>query len=157
MWLGIGLIILGIFLLAAQFEIVEIGWSTLWPLVVLVPGLIFEAAFLFQRDTPEILVPGGIFTVTGLNLFICNTFGWWLMKYLWPLFPLAIAVGIFQLYLFGDHDRDLLIPVAVLGSVSAIAFLCMFATLVISKIIPLAIIGFGIFLFVRGRQANRTY
>jgi hypothetical protein len=157
MWLGIGLMILGAFLLAVQFDIIVVGWKSLWPLIILIPGLLFELGFLFERDIPGILVPGGILTVTGLNFLVCSNFGWWLMKYLWPLFPLAVAFGLFQLYLFDGRDRDLLIPVAILGSVSAVAFFCIMATFVVGKIIPFAIIALGIFLYVRGRQTDRSY
>ena len=31
------------------------------------------------------------------------------------LFLLGIAVGLFELYLFGNHDKGLLVPVAILG------------------------------------------
>lgn len=157
MWVGIWLIIMGGFLLAAQFDIVTIGWSTLWPLVIIIPGLILEGSFFLHRETPGVLVPGGILTITGLNLFICNTFGWWLMEYLWPLFPLAVAFGLFQLYVFDGRDRTLLIPVAILGTVAVVAFLGKFAVMAISKIIPLLLIGFGLYLLLRGRRRDHTY
>jgi hypothetical protein len=40
------------------------------------------------------------------------------MEYLWPLFPLGVAIGLLQLYLFGVREKGLLIPVGILGAVS---------------------------------------
>jgi len=40
------------------------------------------------------------------------------MEYLWPIFPLGVAIGLFQLYLFGGREKELLIPVGILGAIS---------------------------------------
>ncbi len=40
------------------------------------------------------------------------------MEYLWPIFPLGVAIGLFQLYLFGGREKRLLIPIGILGAVS---------------------------------------
>ncbi len=45
-------------------------------------------------------------------------YGWHLMGDLWPTYPLGVAIGLFQLYLFGGRDKGLLIPVGILGAVS---------------------------------------
>lgn len=154
-WLGISLIVLGAFLLLIQFDLVTFGWRTFWPMIILLPGLVLEVAFLFNRGIPGILVPGGILTVTGLNLFLCNTFGWGLMAYLWPLFPLSVAFGLFQLYVFDTRDQALLIPVTILGGFSAVSFISILATHFIGKIIPFVIIGIGIYVYWLGRRPIR--
>ena len=40
------------------------------------------------------------------------------MGQLWPIYPLGVAIGLFQLYLFGGRDKGLLLPVGILLAVS---------------------------------------
>jgi hypothetical protein len=40
------------------------------------------------------------------------------MENLWPIFPLGVAIGLLQLYLFGGREKGLLIPIGILGAVS---------------------------------------
>ncbi|HEX3029707.1 MAG TPA: hypothetical protein VHT34_10485, partial [Clostridia bacterium] len=40
----------------------------------------------------------------------------------WPGYILSVAVGLFELYLFGNREKGLLIPVAILGITSLIFF-----------------------------------
>lgn len=155
MWLGIFLMFVGMILLLAKFDIIIVGWKTLWPLFVLGPGIILEGAFLLNRKIPGVLVPGGILTLTGLNLFVCNLLGWGLMTYLWPVFPLSVAFGLFQLYVFDSHDRGLLIPVGILGVVAGIGFVTTLASQLIGGVIPLLIFAVGVYLFLKGRNQQR--
>lgn len=153
--LGLSLIMFGAILLLAKMGILALGWSTLWPLFVLLPGLILEGAYIFNREIPGILVPGGILTIVGLNLFICVNFSWgW--TYLWPLFPFSVAFGLFQLYIFDNRDRALLLPIAIIGGVSIIAFLSTLATALVGGIIPFAIILFGAYFIYKGRQQKKN-
>jgi len=87
-------------------------------LFVLIAGIFFEAGYFISRKDAGLLVPGGILITYGL-LFLFNVYyGWHLMDNLWPIFPLGVAIGLFQLYLFGGRDKGLLIPVGILGAVS---------------------------------------
>ena len=116
--LGIVLLLMGIILLLSNFGFIEISWKHLWPLFLLVPGILFEFGFFIYRKDAGLLVPGGILTTYGL-LFLANTiYGWQLMGYLWPVFLLGVAIGLFQLYLFGERENGLLIPVGILTALS---------------------------------------
>ena len=116
--LGILLLTIGILLLASNFGFIEISWQHLWPLFLLVPGILFEFGFFIYRKDAGLLVPGGILTTYGL-LFLSNViYGWQLMEYLWPVFLLGVAIGLFQLYLFGEREKGLLIPVGILTAIS---------------------------------------
>ena len=85
---------------------------------LLIPGIVFELSYFIYRKDAGLLVPGGILITYGL-LFLVNVIsGWHLMEYLWPIFPLGVAIGLFQLYLFGGREKGLLIPVGILGAVS---------------------------------------
>jgi len=84
--------------------------ATLWPLFVLVPGLLFHVVYLVVRKPvwSWLLVLGGSLTVWGVVFFL-NTFGGWdSMSYLWPLLLLGPVLGFWEMYLFGLRHRYLL-------------------------------------------------
>lgn len=93
-----------------------------WPaLFLILPGIAFHSAFFSGKNRDAgILVPAGILLTIGITAQISMMFGLW--HVMWPGFILAVAVGLFELYLFGNRDKGLLIPVAILGTVSLIFF-----------------------------------
>lgn len=117
------LIIIGIIGILDQiFHIRILGMLHLWPIFVLGPGIAFEWSYFSTRRSPGLLVPGGILTTLGLLFFFeANTY-WYFSDYTWPIYILAPAVGLFQLYWFGKRERGLLIPVGIL---TAIAVVCL--------------------------------
>ncbi|GAH93341.1 unnamed protein product [marine sediment metagenome] len=115
---GLLLLFIGVLLILANFGVVKIVWENLWPLFLLIPGIIFELGYFIYRKDAGLLVPGGILITYGL-LFLANViYGWHLMEDLWPIFPLGVAIGLLQLYLFGVREKGLLIPIGILGAIS---------------------------------------
>ena len=120
---GMILIIMGAMLLINKiYFFVDLNIGNLWPLFVLLPGLAFEFGYFIEKKNPGLLVPGGLLTSLGL-LFLFEAFSQWsYAAYTWPVYPLGVAIGLFQLYVFGKHTRGLLIPVFVLTMVSFLGF-----------------------------------
>ena len=117
---GLFLLFIGVLLILANFGVVKIVWENLWPLFLLIPGIIFELGYFIYRKDAGLLVPGGILITYGL-LFLANVIcGWHLMEDLWPIFPLGVAIGLLQLYLFGVREKGLLIPIGILGAISLV-------------------------------------
>ncbi|MCJ7790611.1 MAG: hypothetical protein MUP69_10660 [Candidatus Atribacteria bacterium] len=115
---GLFLLFIGVLLILANFGVIEIVWENLWPLFLLIPGILFELNYFIYRKDAGLLVPGGILITYGL-LFLFNVmYGWHLMEDLWPIFPLGVAIGLFQLFLFGGREKGLLIPIGILGAIS---------------------------------------
>lgn len=120
---GILLIIIGIVLLADRvLNIGIIDSVSIWPLFILIPGLIFELSYFTSGRNPGLLVPGGILTTIGLLFFFETFTNWNYSEYTWPVYPLSVAIGLFQLYLFDGRPSGLLIPVFILGTVSVVSF-----------------------------------
>lgn len=88
-----------------------------WPVCVLIPGLCFEITYLITKKTPVMLIPGGILVVVG-TLFLFEQFTNW--KYAdktWPVYPLAVAIGLFQFYV-ATKKKALLALVIILALIS---------------------------------------
>jgi len=115
---GFLLLFIGVILILSNFGVIDIIWDNLWPLFLLIPGILFELGYFISQKDAGLLVPGGILITYGLLFWINVIYGWQLMDHLWPVFPLGVAIGLFQLYLFGGREKGLLIPVGILGAIS---------------------------------------
>jgi len=115
---GLLLLFIGVLLILANFGVIKIGWDNLWPLFLLIPGIVFELSYFIYRKDAGLLVPGGILITYGLLFSVNVIYGWHLMENLWPIFPLGVAIGLLQLFLFGGREKGLLIPVGILGVIS---------------------------------------
>lgn len=144
--------IIGIFGKVIGFNIFSM--RQLWPLFVLVPGLTFEFVYFSTKKNPGILVPGGILTTIG-SLFLFETMtGWAFSRYTWPVYILAVAIGLLQLYLFGGREKGILVPVFILGGIAIISFCKMvfggiFWWLGNSIIIPIGILIIGLAILLK--------
>ncbi|MCX7748788.1 MAG: hypothetical protein N2645_18160 [Clostridia bacterium] len=116
------LIIGGSFLFNNLFHIKLFSMGNLWPIFVLGVGLAFEFSFFLSRRAPGLLVPGGILTTIGLLFFFETFTDWKFAAYSWPIYILAVAVGLFQLYLFSGRPKALLIPIGILTTIACASF-----------------------------------
>ncbi len=162
MIVGLVLILIGIAFLLRNFGIFEIYFdifdigflfSRFWPMFLIIPGLIFHYSF-FTAKTQDagLLVPGGILLVMGLTCQISMIFSAW--SYMWPGFILAVAVGLFELYLFGSKEKGLLIPVFILGGLSLIFFAISLGRITMLRLylIPAILIFGGLLIVFRNRR-----
>lgn len=118
----------------------------LWFLCVLIPGLYFEMNYFQTRKNPGQLVPGGILTVIGLLFCFEILTRWDYSNYTWPIYLLAVAFGLFQLYLYDHQDKGLLIPITILCLISFLFYLQLFISSSLLLAIFLIIIGLYILL-----------
>ena len=118
----------------------------LWFLCVLIPGLYFEMNYFQTRRNPGQLVPGGILTVIGLLFCFEILTRWDYSNYTWPIYLLAVAFGLFQLYLYDHQDKGLLIPITILCLISFLFYLQLFISSSLLLAIFLIIIGLYILL-----------
>jgi hypothetical protein len=147
---GIGVLAVGLILLLGKLGVFAFIGAVFWPLFILIPGLLLHVLY-FGRMVPSVaLIPAGILTVVSIILLIGNWFGWGSMKYLWPFFPFAVAVGLYEYYVFGYSRSKQIWSIAVgLAAVSLVLF-CM--TLIWTwgiYLLAAALIGIGVWLVVR--------
>lgn len=150
---GLLLIASGVIFLLHNFRLFRLDMEYFWPLFLIIPGLCFEFGFFADRKNPGLLVPGGILLTYGA-LFYVNIFsGWRLMEYLWPIFPLGVAVGLLQLYWFGPREPGLLVPVGILGGFSLIALLFTTNSTWLGVVVPALLIAAGLYI-VFGKKSG---
>jgi hypothetical protein len=123
MIMGAVLIALGSILLLSNLGYISFSWDYIWPLCMLLPGIYLHFAYFTKLDrNPGNLVPAGILTTYGLMAYVVAFFGWGTMVTMWPFILIGIAVGLLELYVFGTHDKGLLIPVGILGGLGLYFF-----------------------------------
>lgn len=128
--LGLMIIVIGVLYLLNSLHITNIStnyfqigflFSQFWAILfVMLPGILMHLAFFSGKIHAGILVPGGILLFVGLTLQLSFSFNIW--GALWPGFIMCVAIGLFELYIFGVRSKGLLIPVGILGSLSVVFF-----------------------------------
>ncbi|WP_249435987.1 hypothetical protein [Paenibacillus sp. Marseille-Q4541] len=119
------LILIGIFLLMNSGRDIGTGsiFAYFWPTFFIIPlGVFFHWMYfsLIGRGV-GLLVPGGILLTAGLTCQIAIVTDSWIT--MWPGFILAVAVGLFELYWFGNRNKYILIPINILAALSFIFFI----------------------------------
>ena len=165
-FIGSILIIIGVIFLLANLNIIDISFgfiiSRFWPsLFLLLPGVFFHMGFFAGRNkNPGLLVPGGILLVLGSVFQINTLFGGW--DILWPLYIFSVAFGLFELYVFGNREKGLLIPVGILTGLSVIFFMAFSLNELLGFnampfIFPAILIIIGIYVMRKGSKNDGKY
>ena len=122
---GIALVVLGVLMILNQLNLFRFSW--IWgfsaPVILFVIAFFSVAGFVSKGPPAAgLLVPAGILAGVGLTLLLGSTFG--LMRFVWPGFILAPAIGLLLLYLFSrEHSPGLLVPVGILVTIAGTCFL----------------------------------
>ncbi len=140
--IGFLLILVGVTSLVTYvFHLENYLVHNLWFLLILIPGLYFEMNYFQTRKNPGQLVPGGILTVIGLLFCFEILTRWDYSNYTWPIYLLAVAFGLLQLYLYDHKDKGLLIPITILCFISLLFYVQLFISSSLLLAICLIIIG----------------
>ncbi len=163
--LAIGLIGLGLLVLFGQLTGFGGMMGTLWPMFVIVPGLVFGYfAYTGGKNQAGLAVPASVVTGTGLILFYQNLTGHWeSWAYIWTLYPLFVGLALrFMSQRTGDKGTlkasRLLMQIGAIGFiVGAIFFeLMLFGNGGIfgNLALPVVLIALGVFVLMgRGKPA----
>ena len=152
---GLFLVVVGGLLLANNLgEWHMFSMERLWPIFVLISGLVFELGYFSRDRNTGFLVPGGILTIMGLLFFFETFTDWQFAAFTWPIYPLAVAIGLFQLYIFSGRPRALLAPVFILTAVTGVAIATMFINTIqqwinLGLVFPILLVLAGLLLILR--------
>lgn len=136
--------------------------SHLWPtLFLLIPSFIMHISYFSGRNTDAgILVPGGILLGVGTTLQLTVLFD--IAHIVWPGYIMAVAIGLFELYLFGTRDKGLLVPITILGGLSIIFFVTntfnkLFGFGTDKLFLPLVLILLGVAIIFKNDRKNKGF
>lgn len=118
---GILLVLLGVLFLIGNFY--HVSMKQLWPIFILAPGIFFFTLYFSRREDYGVMMPASVLTVIGILFFYCTFSGWYSMKYLWPWFILAPAIGFLLMYFLGTQEQGLLIPAGILSTLGLVFLL----------------------------------
>ncbi len=147
---GTLLLLVGVAILALQI----IGVNVIsWPLIMIGGGVLLFL-FLF-KSTKVIILPSSIIVFLGIFFYIHELLGWGLMNILWPFFPAIIGASFFVTYLT-TRKKGFSIVAYILFGVFGLLMLINLTTNLKSYILPLVIIGIGIFFFLYGKKDDKN-
>ncbi|WP_151735864.1 hypothetical protein [Paenibacillus tengchongensis] len=118
--LGVFIVAAGLLIFLGKLGVFGFLGRTLWPLVLLIPGLLLHVLFFTRRAPASVLIPGGILVVYGLLFGFCNTWGWGVMAHLWPVLLLGLAVGLYEYAFYTPRSGAVAIAGIVLGILSLV-------------------------------------
>ncbi len=114
--IGILLTVAGVSFFAELFN----SWDLVWPGIIAAPAIGLLLLYMKGGRSPGLLVPIGILlSIAGLCSF-AEMFNAW--SIVWPGFIMAPAVGLFLLYVAGNRDSNLLVPIFILSAISVTLF-----------------------------------
>ncbi|CAH0119503.1 MULTISPECIES: hypothetical protein [unclassified Paenibacillus] len=159
---GAVLVLFGVFLFLNRG--IEFGPGTIigyfWPSMFVLPLAIFFHWMYFSvtnRRGSGLLIPGGILFTVGVVCQISMLYDNW--GSMWPGFILAPAVGLFEFYWFGNRNKWLLIPIAILSTLSILFFAVFSLGSIFNRfndqpLFAIALIVVGAFLLIGWRRKS---
>ncbi|MCC9024118.1 hypothetical protein [Bacillus nakamurai] len=129
-----------------------------WPAILILFGIAFHIPIFSSKPVKNagLLVPGGILLITGVLFFFEIATNWSYSGVTWPVYLLAAAFGLFELWLFGGKQKALLIPITVL-TLTALCFIMMYQLVFpVSVFWPVLFILIGIMLMVFPGKKRRV-
>jgi len=165
--LGGLLVIIGAVLLVARFlfnmSFFSLDANDYWPIIILLLGAGFELAYYISLKAPGLLVPGGILTTLGVLFFFEVATNWHFAAYTWPVYILAAAIGLFQLYVHIGRPKGLMVAIEILGGITAACFIVMsfrffLGAIDLGLVIPVVLVLGGlVMVFGKSRSNSKTW
>jgi Domain of unknown function (DUF5668) len=165
---AIALIVVGgIFLASNVFGIDFDFWDSIWPLIIIAPGVLMLAqAFTGGKNSEGFVYPGSIITGTGLILLYQNITGHWeSWSYLWALYPVFIGLALtFHGRRTNNHNNvetghrmvtGGLVMLLIFGAFFEVAIFDRFGG-AWDTLLPLGLIGAGAYLLFGKRNRSTT-
>ncbi|GGD11806.1 hypothetical protein [Pontibacillus salipaludis] len=154
---GLIFVITGMFILLANLEIIPMPRASVaWPAFILLPAVGFHAGFFLsgrKRELAGLLVPGGILLVISLLFFFETATSFSYSGHTWPVYLLAPAFGLFELWYFGKREKGLLIPISILTGIAVFSWGEMLMSAV-GRLWPVIFILIGVYLLFGRRKAK---
>jgi len=149
-FIGFFILSIGFFNLLANLRIFPSLSNLIWPMLLIIPGIFFQLSYKSNKKNIALLVPGTILTIYGFFFYFNIITNWHFMKTLWPIFPMAIGIGLFNFSVFGKRNYNLLIASKSIIAVSLISMTLLNLKLNLNDIFPPVLIIIGLIIIIKG-------
>ncbi|WP_274363281.1 hypothetical protein [Paenibacillus thermotolerans] len=146
--LGIGIIVAGVIILLGKLGVFQAIGTLFWPLILLAAGAALHWGYVNRHLPPVVLLPGAILIGLSLVFLFCAWFGWGWMKMLWPIIPLSVAAGLYELSA-AERNTALRTVAFGVGAVSAVLLVITLLTRMNVYLIALILIIVGVVIVAR--------
>lgn len=152
----IGLLFIGLGLLftLTNLGFLQISMSLIWPIFLVIPGLLFEYGYYSRKKDPGLLFPGAILTTLGLIFFFHTITHFAYIQFLWPLFILPTGIAFLQFYLHGLNHKVFLILFFMFSALTVFFITFQFFIFHPYLILSLAFIFVGILVILPHNKRN---
>lgn len=156
---GILILAAGVIILLGKWGVFSFLGKALWPLILLIPGILLHLWVFSRRGSSELLLPAGILVVYSVLFFIGIIWGWaFLFHKMWPAFILGIAVGLFEYYAYAaQRQSGMLLTAVVLGALSIILLGWSMFSFSFVYLLAIVLIVVGIWLIVARGNSRRLW
>lgn len=154
-YLGAFFILIGVLFLLENLGL-NVNFGYYWPVVLLVPGIIFWVTFFQNKETRSsaILIPGTILVIYSLYFFFNQLNDYKYAGETSFIFTLGIALGFFAAYYYAKDQvkkKGYLIPAWILTGVALINLL---GTTTQWEWWPILLIGLGVYLLYKNDKVK---
>jgi hypothetical protein len=153
---GVILILVGGFLLFQRLVGIDISvWNFIWPLFLLIPGILMHTKNFSSRNSSDNYILQGILVTFGLIFFINNITNGEYSSFLSFGYPLGIGIGFLENYALGQNkNSDLSIGIIFVAVAAYILLKAIFPSAYYLRdyILPVGLIGFGIMVLIRNKN-----
>ncbi len=150
---GIALAMLGLTLLLRVAGVLSFSLLSLWPLLPICWGVMYEHAGWTREARGGSLLTGGVLMTYGAMFLACELTSWSLMAYIWPGFLLGPALGLRQQYLRDPANRGAHLASLVLGGAGGLLLLGTFVSM--QLLVPGLMIAAGVALLLSTLRRGR--
>lgn len=152
--IGYSLIVIGLLFLIIKLGGQYFPLFSFWPLVFLVPGILFHL-FGFGYRLHGLLIPGGIMLTYGLFFLFNEMTGYAWIGNLWPIFIIGPGIGLFEYYVFGERYFGILLPALILFGVGGTFLFFTLLSTAVPYVIGLVLILIGAYIIFGNKNKER--
>lgn len=144
--LGVLLLVIGSVMLLNNTNVLAFNMELMWPLFMIIPGVVFHMSYFNgkNRHNPTVLVPGAILTIYGLYFLFSIITNWQFSDILWPIFPMGVGVGFYEMYYFGGNRKAHMTTAIILCGFSFFALIMELFNLNFNYLFPMLLIVAGL-------------
>lgn len=150
---GVLFIFVGVLFLLRNLDIIYFNMDDVWPVFLLIPGILFWYFWFIDRSNYRLLMPGTILVVYALYFFFEHQVMYRFVEQLWPIFILGPGLGFWAMYFLGARQRRYFRSGAILVAFSVFFFI---VSLDDRFFFPLFLIGIGVYLLLWEKSKNTT-